>query len=44
MVLPIGLAIPGAQPLVPAFILTQTLVELAAELVYVRVAAGRQRA
>ncbi|AHV92954.1 arsenic resistance protein [Bordetella holmesii] len=44
VVLPIGLAIPGAQPLVPAFILTQTLVELAAELVYVRVAAGRQRA
>lgn len=37
VVLPLGLAIPGAMPLVPALIVTQTLVELMAELAYVRV-------
>ena len=35
VVLPLGLAIPGAVPWVPAVIVTQTLVELLAELVYV---------
>ncbi len=38
VVLPLGLAIPGALPWVPAVILTQTLVELVSELVYVKVA------
>lgn len=36
VVLPLGLAIPGAVPWVPAVIVTQTLVELASELVYVK--------
>ena len=36
VVLPLALAIPGAMPLVPALIVTQTLVELASELVYIR--------
>lgn len=36
VVLPLALAVPGAVPLLPAIIVTQTLVELAAELVYVR--------
>lgn len=40
VVLPLGLAIPGALPWVPAVIVTQTLVELVSELVYVRVAPG----
>lgn len=40
VVLPLGLAIPGAVPWVPAVILTQTLVELVSELVYVRVMPG----
>lgn len=35
-VLPLGLAIPGAVPVVPAVILAQTLVELLCELLYVR--------
>jgi hypothetical protein len=35
----LALAIPGALPLLPAIILTQTLVELLAQLVYVRVLA-----
>ncbi len=39
VVLPLALAIPGALPLLPAIILTQTLVELLAQLVYVRVVA-----
>lgn len=39
VVLPLALAIPGALPLLPAIILTQTLVELLAQLVYVRVLA-----
>jgi len=38
VVLPLGLAIPGALPVVPAVIVTQTLVELLAELVYVHIA------
>ena len=38
VVLPLGLAIPGAVPWVPAVIVTQTLVELVSELVYVKLA------
>jgi len=38
VVLPLGLAIPGAVPWVPAVIVTQTLVELVSELVYVKIA------
>ncbi len=37
VVLPLALAVPGAVPLLPAVIVTQTLVELVSELVYVRV-------
>lgn len=37
VVLPLGMAIPGALPWVPAVIVTQTLVELASELVYIKV-------
>ncbi|MDX4954723.1 arsenic resistance protein [Delftia acidovorans] len=40
VVLPLGLAIPGALPWVPAVIVTQTLVELISELIYVKVAPG----
>lgn len=36
VVLPLALAVPGAAPLLPAIIVTQTLIELMAELVYVR--------
>ncbi|ODT81450.1 MAG: arsenic resistance protein [Pelagibacterium sp. SCN 64-44] len=36
VVLPLGLAVPGAVPVLPAVIVTQTLVELLSELVYVR--------
>ena len=36
VVLPLALAVPGAMPMLPAIIVTQTLVELIAELVYVR--------
>ncbi len=36
VVLPLALAIPGAIPILPAIIVTQTLVELVSELVYVR--------
>ncbi|AWL07095.1 arsenic resistance protein [Massilia oculi] len=39
VVLPLALAVPGAVPLLPAIIVTQTLVELVAELVYVRLIA-----
>jgi len=39
VVLPLALAVPGAAPLLPALVLTQTLVELLAQLVYVRVIA-----
>jgi len=46
VVLPLALAVPGAVPLLPAIIVTQTLVELVAELIYVRAIArlGRQTA
>lgn len=36
VVLPLALAVPGAVPILPAIIVTQTLVELLSELVYVR--------
>ena len=36
VVLPLGLAVPSAVPVLPAIIVTQTLVELLSELVYVR--------
>ncbi|KQP51140.1 arsenic resistance protein [Methylobacterium sp. Leaf111] len=36
VVLPLAFAVPGAVPLLPAVIVTQTLVELLGELVYVR--------
>lgn len=39
VVLPLALAIPGAVPILPAIIVTQTLVELLSELVYVRLIA-----
>jgi ACR3 family arsenite efflux pump ArsB len=44
VVLPLALAVPGAVPILPAIIVTQTLVELLSELIYVRVIArvGRQ--
>ena len=38
VVLPLALAVPGAVPILPAIIVTQTLVELFSELVYVRLA------
>lgn len=37
VVLPLALAVPGAIPVLPAIIVTQTLVELVSELIYVRV-------
>ncbi len=37
VVLPLGLAVPGAVPILPAIIVTQTLVELMSELVYIRI-------
>lgn len=37
VVLPLALALPGAMPVLPAIIVTQTFVELASELAYVRV-------
>jgi ACR3 family arsenite efflux pump ArsB len=36
VVLPLGFALPGAVPILPVVIVTQTLVELLSELVYVR--------
>ena len=46
VVLPLALAVPGGGALLPAVVLTQTFVELLAELVYVRVIArwGAERA
>ena len=46
VVLPLALAVPGAIPVLPAVIVTQTLVELLSELVYVRTIArfGRDSA
>jgi ACR3 family arsenite efflux pump ArsB len=37
VVLPLALAVPGAMPVIPTVIVTQTLVELMAELIYIRV-------
>ena len=37
VVLPLALAVPDAVPLLPAIIVTQTLVELVAELIFIRV-------
>jgi ACR3 family arsenite transporter len=37
VVLPLALAVPGAVPVLPAVIVTQTLVELISELVYIRI-------
>lgn len=37
VILPLALAVPGAVPVVPAVIVTQTLVELLSELIYIRV-------
>ncbi len=36
VVLPLALAVPGAIPVLPAVIVTQTLVELLSELIYIR--------
>lgn len=36
VVLPLALSVPGAIPILPTVIVTQTLVELLSELVYVR--------
>jgi hypothetical protein len=36
VVLPLALAVPGALPVLPAIIVTQTLVELISELFYIR--------
>ncbi|MFV3077745.1 arsenic resistance protein [Niveispirillum fermenti] len=44
VVLPLGLAVPGAVPLLPAIIVTQTLVELLCELAYIRIMPGLGRA
>lgn len=47
VVLPLALAVPGGMPVLPAIIVAQTLVELLAELVYIRIApliGGRVRA
>lgn len=37
VVLPLAYAIPGAVPVLPAVLVTQTLIELASELIYVRI-------
>ncbi|MCW5662345.1 MAG: arsenic resistance protein [Piscinibacter sp.] len=44
VVLPLALAVPGALPVLPAVIVTQTLVELLSELIYMRLIArlGRE--
>lgn len=39
VVLPLAFAVPGAIPVLPAIIVTQTLVELVSELVYIRLIA-----
>lgn len=36
VILPLAFAVPGGVPLVPAVVVTQTVIELASELVYVR--------
>ncbi|MGQ3277935.1 MAG: arsenic resistance protein [Shinella sp.] len=38
VVLPLALAVPGAVPVLPAIIVTQTLIELVSELAYIRLA------
>lgn len=38
VVLPLAFSVPGAVPLLPAIIVTQTLIELVSELIYVRLA------
>lgn len=40
VVLPLALAVPGAVPLLPAIIVVQTLVELIAELIFIRFISG----
>lgn len=37
VVLPLALAVPGAVPVLPAIIVTQTLIELLAQLAYIRI-------
>lgn len=37
VILPLALAIPGAMPVLPAIIVSQTLIELIAELIYIRI-------
>ncbi len=39
VVLPLAFAVPGAVPILPAIIITQTLIELVSELIYVRLIA-----
>jgi arsenite transporter len=36
VILPLALAVPGAIPLLPAVIITQTMIELLSELLYIR--------
>lgn len=36
VILPLAFAVPGGVPLVPALVVTQTMIELASELVCVR--------
>ena len=36
VILPLALAVPGAIPVLPAIIITQTIVELISELIYIR--------
>lgn len=36
VILPLALAVPGAIPVLPAIIITQTMVELVSELIYIR--------
>ncbi len=36
VILPLALAVPGAIPVLPAVIISQTLVELVSELIYIR--------
>ena len=36
VILPLAFAVPGGVPLVPAVVVTQTMIELVSELVYVR--------
>lgn len=36
VILPLAFAVPGGVPLVPAVVVTQTMIELMSELIYVR--------